>query len=127
LYPRYAISTSIPQMYVGISVALKIILVCLQTIRCRKILYSTAQTKKKKKYVSQSRRYSNLNHCLRGNFVCIYYCSSGTVIHVQNIIRNVLLNYKLSLLFVHAIYLHRSSYVITRTNLEIPKLHRLKK
>ena len=46
----------------------------------------------KKKYVSQSRRYGNLNHCLRGNFVCIYYCSSGTVLHMQNIIRNVWLH-----------------------------------
>jgi len=41
---RYAISTSVPQMYVGISVALKVISVHLQTIRCRKILYSIVQT-----------------------------------------------------------------------------------
>jgi len=43
---KYVISTSVPQMNVGISVALKVISVHLQIIRCRKILYSTAQTKK---------------------------------------------------------------------------------
>jgi len=43
---RYVISTSVPQMNVGTSAALKVLLVHLQTIRSRKILYSTAQTKK---------------------------------------------------------------------------------